>query len=1484
MEVNCRIAQYALSAAICIIGLCFWRSTMYRVLIFSFLIGAFLSQAGVFAAMPIQVDVGNGAVKAGWTAMTGSLGNDGVVTVDGVTFTASCYLAGDEKWRNYSGGDIGSDYFDCDNGYGNPDGSIILTIANLPAGRYTFTSYHNYSLPDYRCPLDIIVSGGISSATTATNVSVTQNTVDDNGLGSGTVEFIATGGSDVIVEFVPTCDTRPEGMMCLNGFALDQLGTIVEFAQATSGDTENIGTVDIDVTLSEAESETVTVNYAVTGGTADGGGIDYTIAASPLTFSPGQLSRPIQLTINDDAPEEDETVEITLTGASGGAVSLGSVTVHTYTIIDPRPDVGFDTGTSIGDEDATPATVAVSLSHAWSETVTVGYSVTGGTATGGGVDYTLANGMLTFDPCEITENISIAIVDDPNSEGPETIEIRLSVPTNAKLGLSEHTFTINDDELGLTFINSLGMEFELIPAGTFIMGEGDGHRIQDMGSLDYDEQPAHLVTITKPFYILKDTVSDSHYQQLFPGSDASDVSWEDANSFSTWLSNLESKTYKLPTEAQWEYVFENPGGVENMSGREWMRDWHGEYPHNPVTDPVGPVNGILKVIRDDGINRWSLPTNAVYQPLQLPEAGACAFRLVFEYDPPEQPHVLPEPFVQSAIKQSTAPALQGPDPGVPYFHVRYSMPIPPDNSDAGLASMLGCDPIVTAHSHSPGFEVLPNGDALAVWFTGGSEYGPEVRFCQARLRYGSDQWDMPEILYDMKRMNDTSGMLWTEDDGTIRFFGGGRIDNDEKRPFVLATSTDNGATWILKRPVFPVPASSFTAQPVVDAWRQNSTTMYMVTDGASSDSIVWRSTDNGVTWYDMGGRTNGRHSTIVPIDNSGTLLSYGGKNSDISGWMPWNKSYDWGATWPDEGPTVFPALGSNQRPSLIRLANGKLAFCSDAQHKDDSKPPGSTYGYGCIVGISDNNGLTWTIKNLPVTLPHESDRDYGTLGYSTIRQAPSGVLHILTTMTHPCLHYELNEAWIFSGDGDIPPETTGGTVNPYSENYPGGALKASWSARTCPNGRYLLHGVSTSYYEDGTTEHEATYVNGRKSSVENFYGPDGMKIWSWNHDDSNNVSIWRHYWSSGYKRIESRWNNSPTPRDLPARNFSGFEANGDSYHWSLCGKSEKAYTFSDGGYIGETTLPPDEGHITADITGDCAVNENDLRVLALDWLEAGYYIPTTEPNSDGLLLHFMFEDSSGSFVTDSSGNDRYGYFFVDVDGAGGDVGTRSEVGRTGKSFHFWPGLGAAGIALDPIVFTSGGISQEITVALWIKNTHVDETPDSDAYMWEFRQWDGVSVDAGARVLAVETTDRNGNFVFRDDSENTSYGLDWSGQTEWTHYGFVRDADNLLTYVNGSLEATGNSSGNPMAAPGLLYLGVSADRASGNANGLHDGFTGNIDDFKIYDYALSENEILNVVNDGSDAYIPVDSLADLYEDGAIDFKDLAVLGSEWRQGI
>ena len=87
---------------------------------------------------------------------------------------------------------------------------------------------------------------------------------------------------------------------------------------------------------------------------------------------------------------------------------------------------------------------------------------------------------------------------------------------------------------------------------------------------------------------------------------------------------------------------------------------------------------------------------------------------------------------------------------------------------------------------------------------------------------------------------------------------------------------------------------------------------------------------SGIHWQQMAGRTGGRHSVIVPLDDKGDLLSIGGKNASVNGWSPENFSTNYGATWSKSIPSPFPPLGSAQRPSMIRLADGNLFFVSDA--------------------------------------------------------------------------------------------------------------------------------------------------------------------------------------------------------------------------------------------------------------------------------------------------------------------------------------------------------------------------------------------------------------------------------------------------------------------------------------------------------------------------------------------------------------------------
>lgn len=404
-------------------------------------------------------------------------------------------------------------------------------------------------------------------------------------------------------------------------------------------------------------------------------------------------------------------------------------------------------------------------------------------------------------------------------------------------------------------------------------------------SQDYDEQPAHRVTLTRAFYMLKGKVAQADYARSGLPESATDVSWNQAAGFCRWLGRREGHPYRLPTEAEWEFVFKQKGnenqktGVVDMEGREWVQDWHGLFPADPVTDPTGPMTGTTKVIRE-GLHRASLSPDARNSPWGL---RATAFRVVLVTAPPPKPFSGPPPFNQAAVKQNIAPALQGPDPKVPYFTVRFALPIPPENETGLYGPLTGLDQSVMAHQHSPGFEVLANGDALAIYFSargsgGTNENDRATRFVQARLRYGAEEWDPPELFMDFKPMNDQSALLWREGN-TVRFFGGGR-GASPWLPFKMGITTNNGTTWTVTLPYLEAPASDYAAQPIVNAFRALDGAMYFAMDATKDQSFLWRSLNDGVNWHDMGGRTGGRHSTIVPLDGTGSLLAIGGQEHE----------------------------------------------------------------------------------------------------------------------------------------------------------------------------------------------------------------------------------------------------------------------------------------------------------------------------------------------------------------------------------------------------------------------------------------------------------------------------------------------------------------------------------------------------------------------------------------------------------------------------
>src|SRR5215510_10432312 len=140
-----------------------------------------------------------------------------------------------------------------------------------------------------------------------------------------------------------------------------------------------------------------------------------------------------------------------------------------------------------------------------------------------------------------------------------------------------------------TLTNSIGMEFALIPAGTFTMGSDTG---------DPDERPVHQVTISKAFYMGKYEVTQGQWQTVMgtnpsalPGDanrPVDQVSWNEAQTFISKLNAMEGvQLYRLPTEAEWEYaaragsttIFSFGNDPKNLGEYAWYRSNSQRQPH-----------------------------------------------------------------------------------------------------------------------------------------------------------------------------------------------------------------------------------------------------------------------------------------------------------------------------------------------------------------------------------------------------------------------------------------------------------------------------------------------------------------------------------------------------------------------------------------------------------------------------------------------------------------------------------------------------------------------------------------------------------------------------------------------------------------------------------------------------------------------------------------------------------------------------------------
>jgi hypothetical protein len=228
----------------------------------------------------------------------------------------------------------------------------------------------------------------------------------------------------------------------------DEPPPTVDFSEESYSVSEGAGTATITVILSREPDAPVTVDWATSDGTATAGE-DYVAASDTLTFDVGETEGTFSVDITpDEETEEDETIVLTLSDASGA--TIGPISPATLVIEDDdelTPTVDFSQEAYSVSESAGTAVITVTLNRELDHAVIVDCSTSEGTATAG-EDYVDAIDTLIFEVGDTERTFPVYITSDEETEGDETVILTLSDVSGASIGPnSPATLTIEDDFL-----------------------------------------------------------------------------------------------------------------------------------------------------------------------------------------------------------------------------------------------------------------------------------------------------------------------------------------------------------------------------------------------------------------------------------------------------------------------------------------------------------------------------------------------------------------------------------------------------------------------------------------------------------------------------------------------------------------------------------------------------------------------------------------------------------------------------------------------------------------------------------------------------------------------------------------------------------------------------------------------------------------------------------------------------------------------------
>ncbi|WP_299567072.1 Calx-beta domain-containing protein [uncultured Sulfitobacter sp.] len=207
-------------------------------------------------------------------------------------------------------------------------------------------------------------------------------------------------------------------------------GPVISFARADDVMESYSGSLRYVVSLSEASSEPVTVEYTTSLGSAQESDLDYGVTSTrnngTLTFAPGETSASVYIGIgNDSIDERDESVFLTLSEPTGGVLAGGEARLTTAAFILDDDGLGLNvalSGPPISFQEPSTGSrlveVPVFLSEASATELTFDVAVNGGLARAGS-DFDLLDTTVTFAPGQTEAAVSVRLLSDAENEGLE---------------------------------------------------------------------------------------------------------------------------------------------------------------------------------------------------------------------------------------------------------------------------------------------------------------------------------------------------------------------------------------------------------------------------------------------------------------------------------------------------------------------------------------------------------------------------------------------------------------------------------------------------------------------------------------------------------------------------------------------------------------------------------------------------------------------------------------------------------------------------------------------------------------------------------------------------------------------------------------------------------------------------------------------------------------------------------------------------------